>query len=230
MQAVILAAGKGTRMRDLVRTTPKSMLQIAGKTLLEWKFDALPESVDEVIIVTGYLGEKIRARFGDAFKGRKIVYVEQENPAGGTADALWHVRGSLKDTFLVLMGDDIYAREDMEMCLRYEWAILAGHVQDVSVGGQIIMENGDLSAIVEHEGSGPGLVSTNMFVLDTRVFKHAPVPKVVGSKELGLPQSVLAASQALHIPLRVVEATNWVQISDPTDLKRAQEILTDRVQ
>ena len=69
MQAVILAAGRGVRMGALTESTPKPMLQIKGRTLLEYKLAALPEEVDEVIIVVGYLGGMIQSHFGGEYNG-----------------------------------------------------------------------------------------------------------------------------------------------------------------
>ena len=59
MKAVILAAGKGTRMGDLSLETPKPMLKVLGKTLLEHKLDSLPDVIDEVVITVGYLKDRI---------------------------------------------------------------------------------------------------------------------------------------------------------------------------
>ena len=53
MQAVILAAGKGTRMRELTASTPKPMLCLLGRPMLAWKIEMLPEAIDEVILVVG---------------------------------------------------------------------------------------------------------------------------------------------------------------------------------
>ena len=75
MQVVILAAGRGTRMGGLTERVPKSLLEVAGKTLLEHKFDILPDDVDEIIIVVGYLGDKIREWYGDGYHSKRIQYL-----------------------------------------------------------------------------------------------------------------------------------------------------------
>ena len=78
MQAIILAAGRGTRMGELTKETPKPMLKIKNKPILEYKLNALPEEITEVIFVIGYLGDAIKNYFGDFYNGRKIRYVIQK--------------------------------------------------------------------------------------------------------------------------------------------------------
>lgn len=230
MHAVILAAGRGTRMGTLTESLPKPMLEVAGKTLLEHKFDALPGDVDEIILVTGYYEQKIRERFGEEYRGRTLRYVTQANIVGGTADALWQARAHLSGKFFVLMGDDIYATEDLEACRAYEWAILVERVPDTSIGGRVVI-NAEHNVVDIIEGAGgEGAVSTNLFVLDVRIFDFPQIAKAPGSSELGLPQTVLAASKASSIPLNVVEATRWIQVSNPNDLQRAEVMLQKGIQ
>ena len=113
MQAVILAAGEGRRMRPLTESTPKPLLEVCGRPLISYTFAALPDVVDEVVMVVSYLKEKITAYLGSTFEGRKIHYVEQRK-LEGTGKALFEARPLIKDRFLVLMADDIYFKEDIE--------------------------------------------------------------------------------------------------------------------
>lgn len=230
MQAVILAAGKGTRMKALTQSVPKPMLQVLGKTLIEHKLDALPESVDEVILIIGYQGHVIREHFGDSYKGRTIRYVTQEE-LNGTMGALALASPYLTERFVVMMGDDIYAKEDIEACLAAPgWSVLVEETERMGAGGRMVMDEArNIVAIEEGDHTGkPGLMNTNLLALDPTLFSYPLVPKAPGSDEYGLPQTVVAASQASGIPLRAVPATFWIQVTAPEDLARAEAILAGR--
>lgn len=227
MQAVILAAGRGTRMLGLTDSVPKPLLEVAGKTLLEHKFDILPYDIDEIILVVGYMGGVIQKRFGGSYKDKRILYVEQEK-IDGTAGALWRARSVLKDTFLVMMGDDIYSQDDANRCIAVDgWTMVVHETEHMNMGGCVIVDKaGDVKDIEEGNHAGkPGLINTNMFSLDTRLFDFPMVPKSAGSDEFGLPQTVLAASKKSGISFKAVTSSFWIQITAPEDLQKAEEIL-----
>lgn len=110
MQAVIMAGGKGTRLRAITNDEiPKPMAPIAGKPILQWQIEALRRGgVTDVILVVGHLGEKIEEFFGDggAF-GVHISYYREEQPLG-TAGALAELGERLEKTFLLVFGDTIF--------------------------------------------------------------------------------------------------------------------------
>ncbi len=226
MQAVILAAGRGTRMKELTEGQPKPLLEVAGKPLLQHEFDALPDAVDEVIVVVGYLGSKIQERIGGSYSGKRVLYVEQD-VLDGTAGALWRARDLLKDRFLVLMSDDLYAREDMDRLISLpEWGVVLQEVAHMRSGGNIEIDSQNaVVAITEGEHEGPGLMNTNLFIFDTRIFQSTLVPKSPGSEEYGLPQTAIYASQHLGIAFTAIPASFWFQITAPEDLKKAEAIL-----
>ncbi len=229
MQAVILAAGRGTRMKELTEGTPKPMLRVDGVTLLHHKLAELPELVDEVIFIIGYHGEKIREAFGDSYEGRKISYVEQKE-LNGTAGALWAAKDLLTDRFLVMMGDDLYSKEDViSVAETPDWAILVSPTEHMASGGRVIVEDGKVVRIEEGDYTGQaGLMNTNMFALDTRVFEYPMVPKSAGSSEYGLPQTVLPAAVSAGISLHALNATFWYQITSPEDLTGAEAEIRGR--
>ena len=93
MKAMVLAAGRGERLRPLTRTLPKPLLQVAGKTLIEHQLDRLKAAgISEVVINLHHLGEQIEALLGDGGEmGLAITYsVEEEllETGGGIKQAL----------------------------------------------------------------------------------------------------------------------------------------------
>ncbi|WP_280536538.1 bifunctional sugar-1-phosphate nucleotidylyltransferase/acetyltransferase [Halopenitus sp. POP-27] len=104
MYGVVLAAGRGTRMRPLTDRRPKPLLPVDDRSLLEGVLDACLPVVDEFVIVTGYRGDAIEEAIGDRYAGAPVEYVEQADPAG-TAHAVLQAKGIVDDDFLVVNGD-----------------------------------------------------------------------------------------------------------------------------
>ncbi len=217
MQAVLLAAGEGTRMRPLTYHVPKPMARAGGKNLMEHNIARLPKEVDELIIVVGYLAEQIINHFGDEYEGRKVTYVRQKK-LNGTAHALSLCQKHIRGRFLVLMGDDMYGEDDIESCLQHDWAWLVKKVRGKFTGGRIIYNDvGNVTAVKEgtHDVTD-GFVGTNLFVLKPEYFNY-PMVSIRG-KEFGLPQTVALATK--DFPIKMIEAQGWQQITDISDLKR----------
>ena len=87
ISGIILAAGKGSRMKPLTERIPKSMAEFEGKTLLEHNLDPLVDLVDEFVIVINWLGDTIQDFVGNSYKGIPVTYAFQQNPKGGTLDS-----------------------------------------------------------------------------------------------------------------------------------------------
>ncbi|UOO37038.1 HAD-IIIA family hydrolase [Oscillospiraceae bacterium CM] len=109
MKAVIMAGGKGTRIASLQPDVPKPMIRILQKPILEHQLAALKrEGITEIILVIGHLGRVIRDYFGTGdFFGVTITYLEEEEPLG-TAGALFLLKDTLTDDFLLINGDIVF--------------------------------------------------------------------------------------------------------------------------
>ena len=108
MIAVILAAGRGERMRPLTDTTPKPLLLVKGKPLIVWHIEKLVDKGFKTIIINiDHLGEQIQQSIGDgSIWGIEIIYSdERETGALETAGAIIKALPFLSDTFLVVNGD-----------------------------------------------------------------------------------------------------------------------------
>src|SRR2546425_8633669 len=87
MDAIILAAGLGTRLRPHTLTTPKPLLPIRGRPILDWALGALPGDVDRVLVVVNYLADQIAAYLRTQQHFPQWQTVLQQQPRG-TGDAL----------------------------------------------------------------------------------------------------------------------------------------------
>lgn len=222
MQAVILAAGKGTRMGELTNACPKPMLVVLGKPLLAWKIESLPPSIDEVILVIGYLGEEIREYFGNHWQGRHIRYCVQEK-SNGTGGATLLLAGIVTGKFLLTMGDDLYHPDDLSDLTQTGLAILGREVPKADDIGLIMLDDqGRFVGVREHVTQAtPGFINTGAYLLDEQILAIPPV--AVSATEYGLPQALAVLAETESV--RVAQARDWQAITRPADLTLATTFL-----
>jgi UDP-N-acetylglucosamine diphosphorylase / glucose-1-phosphate thymidylyltransferase / UDP-N-acetylgalactosamine diphosphorylase / glucosamine-1-phosphate N-acetyltransferase / galactosamine-1-phosphate N-acetyltransferase len=225
MQCVILAAGKGTRLRPLTNDRPKPLVTVLEKTLLDHIIDALPSSVDELIIVVGYLGDMIKDHCGTEYKGRKVTYVLQEEQKG-TAHALGLCKDLLKGRFVFMFADDLHGKHDIARLTSYSRALLAKTSETPERFGVIVRNpDGTLFEIIEKPEHAPSnLVSTGVMVLDTNIFNYEAKNPVNG--EFYLTEVIEQYSK--EYPIAVVEEDFWVPIGYPEDIAKAEALLKER--
>ncbi len=219
MQCVILAAGLGTRMRPLTETMPKPLVPVCGKTLLDHVIDALPSSIDELILVVGYKAEMIEAHCGSEYKGRKVQYVRQEEQ-NGTAKALWLCKDLIKGRFLLLFADDIHGKQDLARATSYTRSLLVTSVEDTRKFGIVVRNpDGTLGLMIEKPEHAPSnCASTGPMVIDEHIFEFPPEKTV--KDEYYLPEVI--ERYAAKYPIAVVEQDLWIPVASPDDVKKAE--------
>ena len=115
MNAVILAAGRGERLRPITDTAPKCLTLVNGKSILEYELDTLDAAgIQECTIVVGYRGNQIKEQFGPRFKRLRLAYAE--NPDYGITNnlySLWLARKHLKSQTILIEGDLVFSNELM---------------------------------------------------------------------------------------------------------------------
>ena len=119
MQVAILAGGLATRLGDLTRNQPKSMVEVRGKSFLEYQLELLKkDGIKNIVLCIGYMGEQIESYFGDGKRfGVNIDYSYEERPLG-TAGALKKAEDLLDDVFFTMYGDS-YLSLDFPAAMQY---------------------------------------------------------------------------------------------------------------
>jgi NDP-sugar pyrophosphorylase family protein len=129
MQVVILAGGLGTRLGPLTRTIPKPMAPVAGVPYLEHQLRLLQEqSLRDVVLLTGYLGEQIESYFGNGRRLNLRLRYSRESYPLGTGGALRQARALLDERFLLIYGDSL---------LPVEYAAFGRRLEDSAALGVI---------------------------------------------------------------------------------------------
>lgn len=109
MQAVIMAGGKGTRIASIANDIPKPMIRICGKPVLQYQIECLEkQDITKITLVIGHLGSCIKEYFGDGSRFNvQVTYIEEKEPLG-TAGALYYLKDTVHDDFLLINGDIIF--------------------------------------------------------------------------------------------------------------------------
>ena len=134
MQAVMMVAGKSTRTYPLTLTRPKPLLPIQNKPLIKHSLDQMVGVFDEVILIVGYKAKMIREELGNEYRGIRLLYQEQ-NKQLGTGHAILQAKPFIKNKFVALNGDDLFAREDLDRLTKFEFGALAKRVDDPALYG-----------------------------------------------------------------------------------------------
>ncbi|MCX6662672.1 MAG: sugar phosphate nucleotidyltransferase [Euryarchaeota archaeon] len=223
-KAVILAAGEGKRLRPFTETMPKVMLPIANKPLLEYVFDATRKSgIDEIVVVVGYKKEVIMEYFKD-YKDVKITYVIQDRQLG-TAHALLQAKKHIKDSFIVLAGDNIIDPGSIAKLLKdqSEYSLLIKEHPHPSKYGVVFVENRSIRRIVEKPKEDVGkYISTGIYKLPRSVFTDIEQCTSEGAHALS---SVIQSLVDKGKNINTVLAKSWMDIVYPWDLISVNEVM-----
>jgi bifunctional UDP-N-acetylglucosamine pyrophosphorylase/glucosamine-1-phosphate N-acetyltransferase len=223
MQVVILAGGKSTRTYPLTITRPKPLLKVANKSLIEWNFDALDGLVKEVILVVGYRKDMI-IDFVNKIKSKykfNVRFVEQKEQLG-TGHAVLICEEFVNDRFLLLMGDNIHSKKDVENCLKYKNSILVKKMENPELFGVVVQNNNILVNIIEKpQLFVSDLVNCAMYVFDKKIFS---LLKKVKKSRRGEYEIIDAIKHlAMEEDINCVKSSEWFPIGYPWDLLEADK-------
>ncbi len=224
-QAIILAAGEGSRLRPFTANKPKSMLYIAGKPVLQYVIEALAQSgIRNLVLVVGYRRQQIYDYFGSGEQfGVGITYVTQEKQLG-TANALAQARDVAENEFLVLAGDKLIEAGTISRFVDAapETALVI-RIGDPQRHGTVDIEGGLIKGIVEQAAEPKSnLISTRIYALSREVFDYLGSELVISA---ALNKMIAAGKN-----VRAQETGGpWLDITYPWDILSLNALVLDKV-
>ncbi|MDP2629179.1 MAG: nucleotidyltransferase family protein [Candidatus Harrisonbacteria bacterium] len=223
MKAFVFAAGKGTRMMPLTKERQKCMLPINGRPTVEHVLRALPQNIDEIILVVGYQKEEVQNYFKQNFEGKKIRYVVLEE-LRGTGQTLFSCKEHIgpEEKFLLVFGDNLYSAQALEQLSKEELALLAiRHSQPENFGVALTDERGYLLQIEEKpERAKSNLVLCGAYLLNGKIFNYHLV-KNEETREYFLTELINQMKE--DYSFKIVESNFWHPIGSAQDLVDAQQ-------
>lgn len=227
-KAVILAAGRGTRMAALTAETPKPLLEVAGKALIEHVLDRLKVAgLSEFLIVVGYLGERIRERL-EEYPAR-TVFAEQVEINGTGRAALLAEAFADGEPFLLTFGDILAQAADYVTMIDLMEAgtsavIAAKDCDDPYRGAAIYERRGEVERIVEKPPKGTSSTrwnSAGIYVFGPEVFEQLRVVPLSPRGEYEITSAVQQLVDARRRVRLYGVLDNWMDVGRPEDLAAA---------
>jgi UDP-N-acetylglucosamine diphosphorylase / glucose-1-phosphate thymidylyltransferase / UDP-N-acetylgalactosamine diphosphorylase / glucosamine-1-phosphate N-acetyltransferase / galactosamine-1-phosphate N-acetyltransferase len=247
MKAVILAAGKGTRMRELTNEVPKPMLKVQGKPILEHiLLGILAAGIREVFIVTGFKAEAIESYFGDGSKWQaRIVYGRQlvQDGTGKAPEVAKDFVGT--SSFLLTYGDILVKPETyQQMVRRFESGRFSGVItvtrgEDVTKGGldffdeafclKRLIEKPSLQQLEQLRREGwlkpgdPVYYNAGIYIFQPVVYEFTARLQKSPRGEYELTDAVSGLLEAKHKLAGLEIQGRWVDVRDPEVLTKLQK-------
>jgi UDP-N-acetylglucosamine diphosphorylase / glucose-1-phosphate thymidylyltransferase / UDP-N-acetylgalactosamine diphosphorylase / glucosamine-1-phosphate N-acetyltransferase / galactosamine-1-phosphate N-acetyltransferase len=247
MKAVILAAGKGTRMRELTTDLPKPMLKVQGKPILEWIIEGLLSTgISEICIITGFRAEVIQDHFQNGSTlGARIEYAFQA-VQDGTGKAPELARAFVgSDSFLLTYGDILVKPETYQRATaRFGEAEFSGLVtvtrgEDVTKGGlnffddqfclKKIVEKPNPAQVDQFRRDGwlkpgqPVWYNAGIYIFRPAVFEFTSTLAKSPRGEYELPDAINAMLDAGHRIAGLEIVGRWVDVRDPEVLAKLED-------
>jgi UDP-N-acetylglucosamine diphosphorylase / glucose-1-phosphate thymidylyltransferase / UDP-N-acetylgalactosamine diphosphorylase / glucosamine-1-phosphate N-acetyltransferase / galactosamine-1-phosphate N-acetyltransferase len=215
MQAVILAAGEGTRVRPLTKSRPKGLIPVANRPIIEYIIRALHEAgIRDIIVVIGYRREQVTRFLNELDPNIEVVVQEKQL---GTAHALKCAEPLIKGNFILLPGDNYIDPVSVEKIVKTENAMLVKDHPSPSNFGVVLIRNGFVTDIVEKPEHAPSFtVSTGIFSLTRDVFRY------IKSNDL---TETIGCMIEDGVKIQAVNADDWQDALYPWDLIRLNERL-----
>ncbi len=233
MKAVILSAGEGIRHHPLTLTRPKHLIPVGGKPLLEHLLTSVKTaSIEEVLIVIHYMGEKIQKWFGDGSKfGLQLKYVFQKEMRG-TADAIGTIEPFIEDDFLLIYGDLLITPNVIKQILQSHekekptTTMAVVPVKHPENYGIVKLDGSYVTEIIEkpNNGAPTNLANAGIYIFSTEIFQKIKQTNLSLRGEIEITDTLRLFLDEKQSVLAVpVSSEEWLDVGRPWDLFEANE-------
>lgn len=228
MEAIVLAGGFGTRLRQVVADAPKPMAPVAGRPFLEILLGSLAQKgFSRVVLSLGFMAEKISGHFGPRFAGLDLAYVVEDTPLGTGGATRLAAAACTQDHVFVFNGDTYL---DIEIgLLEQQWQarrhsiVVARQVPDTARYGRLVVDGDRITSFAEKGITGPGLINAGCYVLSRDALVRFPVNQAFSIETDYLVPEVARGMVEVFVTKGV-----FIDIGIPEDYSRAQTLLVDR--
>lgn len=232
MDAIILAGGKGTRLKSVINNVPKPLAPVNGIPFLDVLLHQLDKSncVEKVILAVGYKAEQIIENYENCSKYRFEIIFSIEKEALGTGGAIkMAIANTNSDSFLVLNGDSYtdvnisklihthnVSKASMTMVLR--------EVENANRYGSVLLDENQRIIKFEEKinDSNPGLINAGIYVINKELFNEISVEKSI-SMELEIIPDILERASIFGY----ISQGKFVDIGIPETYKNSGKYLLD---
>ncbi|MHB8395909.1 MAG: sugar phosphate nucleotidyltransferase [Thermoplasmataceae archaeon] len=233
LKGIVMAGGKGTRLRPITYSIPKPLVPIAGKPCIDYMLSSFHQAgIDDVVITTGYKFEAlIKGVLEFKDKGQHILFSVEKEPAG-TAGSIRLASRFIDDTFVVGSGDVLSDFNVMEMVESHRKSgakitVALTKVSDPSQFGVAELKNGIIKRFMEKPSPGEAfsnLVNAGAYVIEPEILDHIPADVPYDfAKEL-FPDLM---RNGINLHGFKIEGT-WLDTGRPMDMIMANQLMTEK--
>jgi len=231
MRAIVLAGGLGTRLRSVVSEVPKPMAPVAGRPFLERLLDYwIAEGVTEIVLSAGYLHGKVQEHFGNAYRGRPIIWSIESTPLGTGGGLMSAWEATPRDQPVLVVNGDTFFEARLDALKGMLESNAADGVMAVfeaplerRYAGIATDASGRITGIGEAAPGRPGLMNGGAYLFAPPFFASAPGGRPMSLESDWFP-AALARGQALYA---CRTAGRFIDIGVPEDYARAAGVLDD---
>ncbi len=222
--AILMAGGMGERLRPLTLTTPKPLLEIEGKAIIDYNIEALAAvGVSDITVTTRYLAEKIEEHFAAPVAGVQVKCVKEDQPLG-TIGAARLADIPAEGNTIVMNSDLLTTISFEELYLKHKSseadATIAVIPYQISVPYAILTLDGERVTGIEEKPSYSYYANAGIYIFNNRLLRGLPADKRVDATDL-LEQIMADGARVAYYPIK----GTWIDVGSPVDFKQATELM-----